>query len=93
MLATEDAALLQPFSTRPLVAFDTDDGATRGEMLAQVRDATPQIGRRLPTTDSDINGIGWRMWCVRNVDSDRLFWRETEGAALVAAMRVLKGKP
>lgn len=72
-------------------AFDADDDATKGVMLAQVRDATPQIGHRPPTTDSDINGVGRRMWCVHNVDGARFLWCETEGAALVAAMRALKG--
>lgn len=71
-------------------AIDTDDPATVGVMLAQVRRKAPGLGtgvlhlRPLPTTNEP------GRWAVISCGTP-LWFGPTEGAALVAAMKAIKG--
>lgn len=69
-----------------VVAFDTDDPATVGAMLAQLRAAAPGLGtgvlhtRPMPTTEDP------GRWAVVSCGLP-MAWGLTEGAAVVAAMK------
>lgn len=77
------------WSAFPVAAFDADDPATVGVMLAQLRTAHNDPGLR-PLRCAPYPGEApwWEVLCARRVVEG-----STEGAALVAAMRIVKATP
>ena len=71
-----------------VVAIDTDDPATVGVMLAQVRAASGQPYLHVVASDPDPDGAVW--WSVPRRFAGRSALSRTEGAALVAVMRALR---
>lgn len=70
-------------------AIDTDDPATVGVMLAQVRAAANDPALHVVAGEPDLDGLLW--WSVPRRFAGRSALSRTEGAALVAAMRSLRG--
>lgn len=71
-----------------VVAIDTDDDATVGVMVAQVEAALEVIDRPRGYLHPWDGG-----WAMRHGEAIRRYAGPTKGAALVAAMRALKGRP
>jgi len=72
----------------PPGAIDTDDPATVGVMLAQVRAAANDPALHVVAGEPDLDGLLW--WSVPRRFAGRSALSRTEGAALVAAMRALR---
>ena len=87
LLAIEESTLLQPFSTRPMVAFDTDDMPTCGAMLEQVEAESHAYVELWHCPDDPPEESGVVFIRARDFAS---YPGPTRGAALVAAMRSLK---
>ena len=68
--------------------YDTDDPATVGVMLAQVRAASGHPCLHVVASDPDPDGAVW--WSVPRRFAGRYSFSRTEGAALVAVMRALR---
>jgi len=73
-------------------AFDTDDPATVGCMLAQFREAAGQPGAR-PVVIDELSENVWRPHWMMTVAPHRSVMATTEGGAIVSAMRRLKETP
>jgi len=74
------------WSWLPVCAIDTDDPATVGCMLAQVESALDAVGCPGACLHPWADG-----WAVRRGAAIRRYAGATKGAALVAAMKALKG--
>ena len=75
-----------------MAAIDTDDDATKGVMLAQLRAETDAPRLHVVCGDPDPDGVAWwsiAWWNAPRRLPGRSAMNRTEGAALVAAKRAL----
>ena len=80
------------WSWLPVCAIDTDDDATKGVMLAQLRAEADAPRLHVVCGDPDPDGVAWwsiAWWNAPRRLPGRSAMSRTEGAALVAAKRAL----